>query len=58
MDFLQASRNELKKTTWPGKREVVGTTVVVVVFVILLGVFLAVADYIMRSAIWWALGVQ
>jgi preprotein translocase subunit SecE len=57
-EFLQAVWNELKKTTWPARREVVGTTVVVIVTVILLGAFLAVADYVMRTAIWWALGIR
>jgi preprotein translocase subunit SecE len=35
--FLSEVRNELKRVTWPSRREVYGTTVVVIVTSIILG---------------------
>jgi preprotein translocase SecE subunit len=55
-DFLGAVFNELKKSTWPRRREVYGTTLVVIVTVIIFGAYLGVADFIMRNAIWRLLG--
>ena len=39
---------ELKKTTWPGRREVYGTTLVVIVMVIVCSVFLWGVDLILK----------
>ena len=36
--------SELKKTTWPGKREVYGTTVVVIVTVLFTAFYLWIVD--------------
>ena len=36
--------SELKKTTWPGKKEVYGTTVVVIVTVLICAFYLWVVD--------------
>ena len=41
---------ELKKTTWPGRREVYGTTVVVIVAVMICAVFLWVVDMVLNRA--------
>ena len=35
----------MKKVSWPGRQEVIGTTVVVVVAVFFFGVYLGVVDY-------------
>ena len=40
---------ELKKTTWPGRKEVYGTTVVVVVTVLICASFLWVVDMILNK---------
>jgi len=42
--FLVETWAELKKTTWPGRREVYGTTVVVIVTVLICAVYLYVVD--------------
>ena len=55
VDFFTAVWNELKKTTWPKRPEVIGTTVVVIVTVLIFGAFLGVADFVMRTSIWWLL---
>ena len=46
--FLTEVWSELKKTSWPGRREVYGTTLVVVVMVVLCSVFLWGVDLILQ----------
>ena len=46
--FLVEVWAELKKTTWPGRREVYGTTVVVIVTVLVCALFLWVVDLILN----------
>ena len=48
--FLVEVVTELKKTTWPGKREVYGTTVVVIVAVVICAVYLWVVDMVLSRA--------
>ena len=42
--FLQEVRIELKKVNWPLRKEVVGSTIVVIVSVFILSLFLGVVD--------------
>ena len=48
--FLVEVVAELRKTTWPGKREVYGTTVVVIVAVVICAVYLWVVDMVLSRA--------
>ena len=48
--FLVEVWSELKKTTWPGRNEVYGTTVVVVVTVLLCAFYLWVVDLILNKS--------
>ncbi len=43
-EFLENSWKELKRTSWPSKREVQGTTLVVVVMVLIMAVYLGAVD--------------
>ncbi|HSL91920.1 MAG TPA: preprotein translocase subunit SecE [Candidatus Limnocylindrales bacterium] len=43
--FLQEFRTEMKKVTWPGRKETASTTVVVIVTVMFIVVFLGLVDY-------------
>ena len=43
-EFLSDVRKESGKVTWPGKDEVVGTTAVVLVYTVLVGIFLFLVD--------------
>ena len=45
--FLRDVWGELKKTAWPGKQEVYGTTLVVIVTVLICAFFLWVVDLIL-----------
>jgi len=40
---------ELKKTTWPGRKEVYGTTLVVIVTVLICAFFLWIVDLILNQ---------
>jgi preprotein translocase subunit SecE len=42
--FLGEVKTELKKCTWPTRQELLGSTMVVVVSVVLLGVFVGLSD--------------
>jgi len=42
--FLGEVKTELQKCTWPNRRELLGSTMVVVVSVIILGVFVGLSD--------------
>jgi preprotein translocase subunit SecE len=49
--FLRDSRAELKKVTWPSRKEVTSTTLVVIVATIFFGFFLFFMDVIFSWAI-------
>jgi preprotein translocase subunit SecE len=44
-EFLREVKVELKKVTWPTRKQTTGTTIVVIIFVIILAVFLGIFDY-------------
>jgi len=48
--FLIEVVAELKKTTWPSRREVYGTTVVVIVTVLICAVYLWIVDLGLNKA--------
>jgi preprotein translocase subunit SecE len=49
IEFLKDTRKELNNVSWPGRREVTGTTLVVIVAVFFFGFFLFVADIIVMN---------
>lgn len=49
VQFLQEVRTELKKVHWPTKKEVVGSTVVVIVSVLIISFFLGAIDLILQK---------
>ena len=51
--FLGEVVLELKKTTWPSRREVYGTTLVVIVMVIVCSMFLWGVDLILQPMAQW-----
>lgn len=56
MQFLREVRMELKKVTWPSRRQTVGSTVVVIVFVLMVAAYLGLTDKLLSSIIWMVLG--
>jgi len=51
--FLREVRAEIKKVTWPKRKEVYGTTVVVIVTCIIFGFFLWTVDVVMSQVLTW-----
>jgi len=48
--FLTEVWSELKKTTWPGRQEVYGPTLVVIVTVLICAAYLWVVDIVLNRA--------
>jgi preprotein translocase subunit SecE len=44
VQFLREVKIELKKVTWPSRKQTMGSTLVVIVLVIIISVFLGIAD--------------
>ena len=51
--FLTEVWAELKKTTWPSRKEVYGTTLVVIVMVLLCSLFLWGVDMVLQPIAQW-----
>ncbi len=45
MDFLREVKVELKKVTWPSRKQTTGTTIVVIIFVFIVAAFLGLFDF-------------
>lgn len=52
-DFMIATEGEMKKVSWSSKREVIGSTKVVIVFTLLLAVLLFSVDTVFQSLFLW-----
>ena len=48
--FLKEVRAELKKVTWPSRRELIGSTIVTVVVTVIISVFIGVVDRLLSLA--------
>ena len=53
--FLSDVRNEMRKVTFPSRKEVQATTVVVIITVIIFGIYFFVIDSAISSGISWLL---
>jgi len=51
--FLSEARNELSRVTWPTRKEVYATTVVVIVTSIFFGVYLWTVDLVINRLVGW-----
>ncbi|MBS3757352.1 MAG: preprotein translocase subunit SecE [Desulfobacterales bacterium] len=49
IQFLREVKIELSKVTWPGRKQTIGSTIVVIVFVFLIALFLGAADIVLSS---------
>jgi preprotein translocase subunit SecE len=53
--FLGEVRSELGRVTWPSRREVWATTIVVILTSMLFGIYLYVVDLMLSAFVKWAL---
>ncbi|AOY59767.1 MULTISPECIES: preprotein translocase subunit SecE [Desulfococcus] len=51
IQFLREAKAELKKVTWPSKKQTIGSTVVVIILVMIISLFLGVVDLALSSLI-------
>lgn len=54
-DFLSDVRNEMRKVTFPSRKEVQATTTVVIITVILFGIYFFILDQVIASGVNWVL---
>jgi len=50
-DFFEKSKLELKKTTWPTRKEIRATCFAVVILVVLMSVFLGLVDLVLAKIV-------
>ncbi len=53
--FLSDVRNEMRKVTFPNRKEVQATTVVVIITVILFGIYFFLIDQAIANGVTWVL---
>jgi len=51
--FLSEVRNEMGRVTWPSKKEVYATTLVVILFSVAMGIYLYAVDLSLNALIHW-----
>src|SRR5690606_38644783 len=51
--FIEEVRGEMRRVTWPSRREVYATTVVVILVSVFFGVYLWLVDLALASAVRW-----
>ncbi len=56
MEYVQGSRKELKKVTWPGRKEVTAVTTVVIVLTFVAGFYLAIVDWFLSQIVKYLIG--
>jgi preprotein translocase subunit SecE len=55
-DFFRESRAELKKVSWPTKKQVWYSTLVVVVLTVVFSVYLGLVDLLLTEVLRWFIG--
>jgi preprotein translocase subunit SecE len=48
--FLKEVKTELKKVNWPTRRELIGSTIVTIVVVLIVSVFIGIVDRLLSLA--------
>lgn len=57
LQFIQQTRSEVGKIVWPSRREVMLTTVMVLVMATLTAIFFSLVDFIIRTGLTSVLGL-
>lgn len=58
IDFVKDTRKELYNVSWPGRREVISTTAVVIVAVFFFGFFLFLVDFLVSNGMGYILKLK
>ena len=51
INFLKESRAELKKVNWPSKEEVLTSTRVVIISILIIAAVIALVDYVIKTVV-------
>ncbi|KIT15271.1 preprotein translocase subunit SecE [Jannaschia aquimarina] len=51
LQFLQQTRGEIAKITWPGRREVMLTSVMVFILAVVAAAFFFLVDFLIRTGL-------
>jgi preprotein translocase subunit SecE len=51
MQFLREVRVELRKVTWPSRKQTIGSTAVVIVLVVIIAIFLGAVDVMLSNLV-------
>jgi preprotein translocase subunit SecE len=57
IQFLKEARTELKRVSWPNRKELVGSTTLVIVASLLAGLFLGLLDIIFFRSVYGLIGL-
>ena len=49
--FLKETREELKKVVWPGREQIIRSTIIVILLSLIVGVFLGGLDFVFTKLI-------
>ncbi|MDY0131159.1 MAG: preprotein translocase subunit SecE [Desulforegulaceae bacterium] len=49
IEFVKEARGELKRVVWPGRKQTIASTIMVIVFVAIVSSFLGLADFILSG---------
>lgn len=55
-DFFEESYAELKKVSWPPRKESIRAAYAVIVFVVIVAFFLGIVDYFLAKIVNWLVG--
>jgi len=58
IDFVKDTRKELFNVSWPGRKEVISTTGVVIVAVFFFGFFLFLVDFLISNGMGYILNLK
>jgi preprotein translocase subunit SecE len=56
--FIAETRREIGKVTWPTRKEIMTTTILIVVFALVAGVFFLIVDSILGRVVSYILGMN
>ena len=56
ISFLKESRAELKKVNWPSKEEVLTSTRVVIISILVIAGVIALVDYVIKTVVFAIIG--
>lgn len=56
-EYIRQVRSEVRKITWPTRKETTSSTIAVFIMVVIASIFLFIADFIMANAVQFILGL-